>query len=662
MVEKTIDIIIGIAVFTSIIIFSTAALYNHFSQTKSISENDQLSFEVGKFITVLLESPGSPVEWQVNNNPSIPGLALYDPLKNETLDYTLHDLKVASLFNLSYSTLKKELGVSGVILLKVTFQPENWANKSFPYRIPVYIDNSSSNASLEVLLPRAHATSVKLYDNLKREVSFSGNVISYYGNSYIKKMTVNFSTTGKNLYFLYYSPENISSLPSKVIQNSSQKAEAGKEEMLLNFTTGKIPKNKTFKIISSSVAYISSPRIAYIGNIPYEEDIIKNMGFRVINFSSANIGDLFNLSYKNNLYTFDTVVVGTDATLNPSINGNLTVRKYEIYNYVLKGGGLCILGQDSGYNFISPFYIEAIPEGGINQTLVESYLSILNFPNNLSVTYPSSQDSIYLSERQVNAPLHPLEPSYTFWSLFKPYNLTPYKSVFFASVNNSYISNSSFIADGDFSTDPSSVWSNSTSSSDIINAWTSTGNQDLVYTAQSYTNTASIDGYANWSQSVYYGGRIVPEIANLSFAWKIYSYSDALPSKLYIYIKTPSGREYNIWQANYNSTTLWKSENIDISPLLKENGSYTLTLSAWIKTGDTGGEANHVLWDNISLSTSYMPVIWMGGRLGDGKLVITGDEPYYSGHNKLLENIIYYLLPKKMFRGHIARFSIGVGD
>ena len=185
--------------------------------------------------------------------------------------------------------------------------------------------------------------------------------------------------------FLYYSPENISPLPSKVIQNPSQRAEAGKEEMLLNITTGKIPENKTFKIISSSVAYISSPRIAYIGNITYEEDIIKNMGFRVIDFSSANIGNLFNLSYKNNLYTFDTVVVGTDAGLNPSINGNLTARSSEIYNYVLKGGSLCILGQDSSYNFISPFYIEAIPEGGINQTLVESYLSILNFPNNLSV-------------------------------------------------------------------------------------------------------------------------------------------------------------------------------------------------------------------------------------------------------------------------------------
>jgi len=664
MVEKTVDIIVGVAVFTSVLIFSSAALFNHFSQAKSFSEEERLSFEAEKIKTLLLESSGSPRNWHLSS-PSALGLALYDPIRNESLKYALQDLKIEELLNLSYSTLREKLGAEGDVFIKVSFQPENWANSSFDYRIPIYINDSSSNASLELLLPRAHCTSIMLYDSKGRSASSSASVISYYDSSsrYIKRLNLNFSTTGENLYHLYCSPEDIAALPAVSIQNPAQEAETGREERFFIFSTGKIPENRTVRVLKSSAAFISSPRVAYIGNISYEEDILKNRGCRVVEFSSANIGDLFNISYENNLYTFDAVIIGTHAAQDLSINGNLTAGSSEIYSYVLKGGSLGLLGQDSGYGFLSSFYIDASAQGGVNQTLVESYLGILNFPGNLSVTYPSSQDSIYLSQRQSGASSHPSNPLYTFWSWLKPYNSTPYKNIMFASVNNSYITNSSFIIDGYFSTDPSSVWSNSTSSADIINDWTATGDPELIYTAQSYTTTANIDGYANWSQSFYYGERILPEIANLSFAWRIYNYSNALPSKLYIYLRTPSGREYLLWQADYNSTTTWNYESIDISPLLRENGTYRLTLSAWLRTGPGPGVViNRVIWDEVSLKTSYMPVIWMAATLGEGKIVVTGDEPYYSGHQKLLENILYYLLPRERFKGYIARVEIGVSS
>ncbi len=620
--EKAIDVVIAVALFSSSLIASSLLLFNHFSAQKSNLQDVELSYRAEKLALALL----SP-EWLG-----------FEDIENRSY-LGVQDVKLRNLMSQSYDSVREKLGENFMLRIAYNYQ---WANSSYAYRIPIYIQNSSRNATALITVRRAHCSSFVLYDARGKKCIFNVEVLGYYDpdHRYARLIRVNFSTTGENLYYLYCSPRNYSQSYSS-IAGSLQEAISGKEEKYIEVEFGRLSLKLPVSFHVIYGGYISSPRVAYLGSLD-EVTPISEMGYSVDSFSTTDV--LFNFSSNTSLYTYDALVIGSHATQNSILYANLTSHASDLFNYVALGGNLIVLGQDGRYSFLLPFYIRGFSGYGKNQSLPFSYISLLNFPYNLTSGYLNSTEGT-----------HPSFPDNTFWSWLKPLNRTAYSELLILAENISTVQES-YIVNGDFSSSPEPEWVN-TSSPGVVNNWSTSGT--LAYSAQSYTNTPSTDGYGNWSQSFYYNGSALPEKALLNFSWRVYNYTNALPSELFVYLKTPSGESYLLWTVTYNTTSPWRDESLDISPLLNQNGTYTITLSAHLITSSTPTAGNHIAWDNVSIYVEYKPVVTLWGELGYGKIAVTGDEPYYSGHKNLLKNLLYHML-KSDFVVYPVRIEVGV--
>lgn len=616
MVSKILDFMVACAFFMVTIIFLTMIIFNYSAPLKSQSESSEFASEIYRIEGILTKSM----------------LPYYDRYKGEIFEGLLDESKIENLYYSNYSEIKNKIGIKGDFRINISPAVSNWHFSNFKYRKMIVVDVSDVNVSVCMSFPRGHAHADSL-----RLVNFSGNLIPFElknstywddNKTWLKTCTLEFSTGDGRYLFLYYNGSATHPANSTLnLSVSNASVVVGIEERYLSFGVyGAKYSGKEKAVDERLITLRESPRIAYINGSNIEYSILNELGYKVDFYTDRNISDLV-----DHIFLFDAVIVGSEAGRNLLINSNLS--RKEVFDYVNLGGSLLIFGQNiGGYGWMRNFGIVEWNVSGLNQTVHNFSLKILRSPNDLGLVYLSN-DSIYLSSSYGNS-------SYTFYSVPKVINRTLYSKIEKITVNRTRI-NESLIKNGDFDSN-ADFWDFTNTSPYIEGDWELPGH---IYVDLSTSNK---EGEGIWVQTFEYTNTTLINEANLSFCYNVSVWNSPGSSNiLSVNLTLPNGTDAKIWEESIASTTgEWVCITKDVSKEFSEIGNYKIKLISHLSTSNAPSEVK-VQWDNISLNVSYNPTIWLEGNIGEGRVSITGDEPTYSGHKKLIENMVEWGLPKK---------------
>ncbi len=681
MVGKIIDYAVAVSIFTVTVAFVAMLSLNYVASPYGDVVTSELRSELFRMNELLIKSAGEPHNWQLSS-PQVIGLARHDRLRNETLEYALQEEKVQRLNSsttsaLSYAAAKSALGMGKDFNITLESPFYDWLNTSFRFRLPLLMNASPpQNASVVVEFPRAHAYAGTLVVANATGSNFTAYLASvqYYDppyNRWLKKANLTFSATAGSgtRFYLYYADSNITSQSYSPLSATTQNVTAGEEEAWGYATYGRENLAQKSEAVSErTVAIVEDvAKLAYIGTNSYEQTLLKKLGYGFDAYDDTNISQLFNTSNARNLFTYGVVIVGTHATDSANVRNNLSSNGWNISNWSYAGGGLVVFGQElntsiDGYAWLAPLGINGSNGSGSAQVIVDETLRILNYPNNLTARN-AANESIYLSTDANSTNNHPSAPaSGTYWTWPKLINFTLYNSSYWVTKNASVLYNDTLIYNGEF-TGSATGWTPS-AGTNVTCDWTDGGwaGSGVVYCETN--NFPDTNSWGNWSQSWYYDGRVPPDAANLSFSWYIRDFGGGAlgsqTSTMYVFITAPDGAENVVWKADYSDNDrIWRTEYVDIGKAITRTGVYTIKLAINLKTGSADGR-NRAVWDNIALNISYSPIIWLAGEYGVGKVTVTGDEPYYTGHDAMVENAIEWAYPAKRMQGHLYKLRTRV--
>lgn len=660
MAGRIIDYLVGMAIFTLALATVAMLSLNFLTAPSEGLERVKLLQEAQRVGNILLNYAGQPSYWEFSS-PEILGLACYDRGINDTSEYELAEKKVEAMDSVGYEKVKSALAIKNEFKVELSSPWNNWHRASSRYRVAVFNGSSlAGNASARVEFPRAHAhnSSLRVTDAMGKAVAFGIAAASFYDpyGMYYKSATINFELKNRALpYFIYYSPErNFSSFTNSTIANINTSFFVAKEEKGRSYSFGKEYENKTALVSERFAVLREELNIAYIGWSRYEMALLHSLGYPYVNFNFENVSSLFNYSSSGSLFSYDALVVGTHAAKNSSIGGNLTAHSSELEQWVESGGGLILFGQDSSYGWLDNLDIKGEGDGGINQSFTDKTLRILRYPANLTSTYTGTNVSDYLSVN-MGEYSHSYSPNYTYWSQIKFTDPTAYSEAYVVTSGSGMVSNDSLIVNGDFE----SVEAWNTSCDPDVNCDYSAGDSapaDPTGPPGHYGRVKilkTVTGWGNWSQKFYYGGQPLPEKGNLTFWYKI---KDAnAPGTLYAFLGLPNGTEVTLWSHPYTSEEdFWSSVSVDLSGHMGTLGNYTIKLAV-----KGSGPNFEVRWDYAILNVSYYPSIWIAGKRGEGRVTASGDEPHYTGHRKMLDNMLGFALPEER-RKHLYKLRVKV--
>ena len=676
MAEKAIDYVVAISIFSITFAFVAMISINYPGTLKSDVVSFELKSDLFKVTEIIIKSTGEPTDWDYST-PSVLGLAYYDTAKNRTIEYALSKEKVLMLNSsrLDYLTARDALGLEKDFTLSLKSISPGWWNSSFMYRKAILVNApSGGNISTYIEFPRGHAYSTTLRvvnasDNL--EVPFEVVDQEYYDPYYnwTKRCNVSFevgAVPGTQQFYIYYT-DNLS-IPSSAsvlgLIQSVTDTTTGKEEINLDYPSYGIQNlmGKDMAVASRVVSVQEEIPVAYIYGSSYEVDLLRDLGYHFDVYTASDIGQLFNYSAGRNLFKYRMVIAGTHAAFDSSaIRNNLTANQADIFDFVNLGGTLAVLGQDAsstidGYGWLYPFGINGSLVSGTNQTVLNFSLKAVRFPNNLSRTYTGSNDSIYLSVNR-GANSHPTSPAYTYWSVPRMFNITDYgiirrvvtnrtEDVWFPVLNNE-----------DFNTDLSSWTVNHSKPLPADQAtveWVNTGRSGgSVHVDYDSNDNETADIY----QDVYL--EAWPVSAALNFSYNVYDFNPApTQSDLTVLLTHPNGTVIQLYYLNVTGTTGWVDISIDITDYLTVNGTYRVALQAYGQTG--AGQDYKLYFDDITINATYVSTIWLIGEIGGGKIAVSGDEPHYTGHDRMIQNMLEWGSEKERFVRHLYELVLGV--
>lgn len=673
--EKIFDYILGASLFFIAFIFIVATSVNYISAPREDLTSLELKEEAHRLSLLLINSEGEPRTWEYSS-PEVLGLAYYDGAYNETREFALVKEKIDMLNSsrLGYEAAGDALATDKKFNIQFKNNNLGWFNSSFIYRQALLnSSNNSSNGTANLDFPRGNCyfTTLRITNQTGDLIPFENTTTGYYDSDslWIKNATLSFETDNSSRYLVYYSPDRgIQNIATTTISNPDFAFYPGKEEKNYDMQSfGQTPPSDRSMVVSERIVAVQGDfRIAYVGDQSYEINLLKEKGYHFDVFDNDNISLLFDLAMDPSLYSYGVMIIGSHAVLDSTnIDGNLSGNNQEIFKWVRTGGAMIIFGQDqaSKYTWMAPFGIEGVQEGGVNQTLKNLSLKILRYTNNLTWVEGGSGISTVLGNNTRQN--HPSNAQYTFWSRPKAVNLTYYSRVDYVAVNHSNVTNSSIITNGDFSNSPllDGTWNQSTTDGAQLTNDYNNGEEAIQ---SRIDNQANVNETGNWSQDWYYGGRPFPDRANLSFRWRCREGSNIEVSTLYVYITSPRGSRNLVWQGSYSDdgdcgNVAFNSNQTDVANLMNQQGWYRIELVANLNTGSgPGQENNRMQWDDVMLNTTYSPEIFISGNLGDGLVMVTGDEPSYTGHTEMMQNMVEHAYSPGRFTRHIYKMVVKV--
>ncbi len=679
MAERVIDYVVAISIFSITFAFVAMMSINYLGAPKADVVSAELRSDLFKVTEILVKSAGEPTNWDYST-PSLLGLAYYDAAKNRTEEYALSKEKVLMLNSsrLDYLTARDALGLERDFSLMLKSVSPGWWNSSFVYRKPILVNaTSSGNVSVYIEFPRGHAYSTTLRvvnasDNL--EVPFEVADLVYYDPYYnwTRGGNISFEVNAHpdiQRFYIYYTdnPAIPSSASVLGLVQSLADTTAGQEEINLDYPSYGIQNivGRDTAVASRAVSVQEEIPVAYIYGSSYEEEFLRNLGYHVDAYTASNVGQLFNYSAGRNLFKYRMIIAGTHAAFDSSaIRNNLTANQADIFDFVNLGGTLVVLGQDAssvvdGYGWLYPFGINGTQVSGANQTVFNFSLKTVRFPNNLSISYTGSNDSVYLSvNRGMGVNSHPTDPAYTYWSAGRVFNMTDYRSIRRVVIKDTRDTWFPVIDNWDFNTDISS-WS-------VNHSQPLPANQSTVTWANTGRSGGSVDvdydSDDNETTDIYQDVYLEawPVFAVLNFSYNVYDFNPApIQGELAVLLTLPNGTDVQLYYLNVTGTTGgWVDISVDVGDYLTVNGTYRVTLRT---RGETGaGQDYKVYFDDITINATYVSSVWFIGEVGEGRIAVSGDEPHYTGHDLMIENMFEWGSEGERFVRHIYELVLGV--